>query len=131
MKRFVLIVCILLSAFLLISCSSYSSDWHRKYIELRDKYDELLSVTREIYDEVYADPYDLCVEIAEKHDKKNLFPPHPNIEDLDAILYCYIEGEPEVTKAEARQAYAAYKEYAAEMASILYRIQHDLSTYFD
>lgn len=146
MKRFLGIICTLLLFCVLGGCTKSSStrnnhssnNWQEKYYDLQEKhhelslkYEELLSVTQWIYDEVYVGPYDLSVSIAMKHDKKDLFPPMPSVEDLNAILFCYIEGEPDVTKAEARQAYAAYKEYTSEMSSILYGIQYKLDEYFD
>lgn len=139
MKRSFLIICMVLLLLAFGGCTSSSStnnhrsstDWQEKYHELSLRYEELLSATQWIYDEVYVEPYDLSVSIAMKHDKRDLFPPMPSVEDLDSILFCYIEGDPEVTKAEARQAYAAYREYASEMSSTLYAIKYKLDAFFD
>lgn len=129
-RIFVLLLSLAAIALVATGCDSNPHiDWEERYHILEDEYSSFRHDVEEVFHLSYDSGY-ACTEIAYKLDTRNLLPPYPVREDMDAILDSYIGGERYYTRSEAYLAHDVYKAYADELENRLREIEEILSGYY-
>lgn len=110
--------------------SLLGDDWESRYYTMEDRYYSLLTDLDDVRSILqYASSGDSFFDIAYDLDKRGLFPPYPVRDDIDAILFCYIDGGDEVTRSQAYLAHQTYKAYTSDLVARMNQVLKILSPY--